>query len=47
MVDEVEEGVEADTKDEHGRLRVREASAPPCLDQSLIKNTLFSGRGGC
>ena len=29
MADEAEEGAEAETKDEHRRLRVREASAPP------------------
>ena len=29
MVDEVEEGAEAETEGEHHRLRIREASAPP------------------
>jgi len=29
MVDETEEGAEAETEEEHRRLRIREASAPP------------------
>jgi hypothetical protein len=40
MVDEAEEGAEADTKDEHRRLRVREASAPPYKVQLKIPYSL-------
>ena len=44
MVDGAEEGAEAETEEEHGHLRIREASARS-LGQKVIKNIPFSRRG--